>query len=288
MPGRRGTAAALASAVALTGALGVATVPTPAGSSADVNTDPRGAHVVLGRHGEYLEIGHPGGSGSSGGSGGGCRRQWVAAPAPVYLRPQPHGIPGGEFLPPPPSVDARPYHVFCDGAYVTTVWLLPTQFTTSPAGPTVHDLAEQLVRDLPYPAAAVGVSPDRRGLTGLESWYWVEGYDGAPLTDSVSGFGIRVDVEARPAAVRWDFGDGTEPADAGLGLPPPQRSTVTHVYERRSPEPGYAVRVDFELATRYRVDGGDWIDLPPVIRSGQRAYTVVESRAQLVPVPGDQ
>lgn len=281
--------ARLAGALALAAITAVVTVATPgapAGGSVDVETNPQGAHVVLGHRGQWVEIGHPGRDGS-GGRPADCRREWVLALAPVYLRPQPHGLPGEEFLPPPPSPDHRAYHVFCDGHYVTTVWLLPTQFTAAPQGPTVRDLAEELVRDLPFPAAAVGVSPGSRGLTGLESWYWVEGYDGAALTDSVTGFGLTVDVEARPAAVRWDFGDGTEPADAGLGLPFPLRSTVTHVYERRSPAAGFTVRVDFELAARYRVDGGDWIDLSSVTRSAQRTYPVVESRAQLVPLPGD-
>ena len=64
-------------------------------------------------------------------------------------------------------------------------------------------MAEQIARDLPYPPATVHVSPDGRGLTGLESWFWVAGYSG-PVTDVVDELGLRVEVEAVPAAVRWD------------------------------------------------------------------------------------
>ena len=86
----------------------------------------------------------------------------------------------------------------------TSVWLRPQQFGVDP-----RVLVAELVRDLPYPAATVGASPSGRGLTGLASWFWVDGYSDKPIVDTVEQFGMTVTVEATPVATDWDFGDGT-------------------------------------------------------------------------------
>lgn len=266
-------------------ALGLTPAPTAvlADSSAEVSTDPTGAQVVLTRRDTWVEVGPPR-TGGGGRPGTGCRRRWRLAPTPHFLsrlvtgdyRPLP--------LPPAPSPEHRPYHVFCDAAYVTTVWLRPSQFG---AGPAIdpRSLAQRLVRDLPYPPAAVGASPALRGLTGLESWFWVEGYSSTPLRDAVEGFGLRVEVEALPAAVTWDFGDGTTPVPGTLGQAAPARSDVVHVFERRSRVAPFTVRAAVRLDVRWRQNGGAWQPLAPVLRSAARPYLVAESRAVLIP-PG--
>ena len=58
---------------------------------------------------------------------------------------------------------------------------------------------------------------------------------------------------------------------------------MTHLYESRSDPGGYTVTAAFSFSVRYRVDGGAWIELPPVERGASRLYDVVESRGQLVP-----
>jgi hypothetical protein len=167
--------------------------------------------------------------------------------------------------------------VWCDNRFVASVWLRPEQVGVDPRA-----IAEQLVRDLPYPAATVGASPAGRGLTGLDSWFWVEGYTGAPIVDTVAQFGMTVTVEATPTTVSWDFGDGTTARGAGLGVPPPGRSTVVHTFETRS-RPTYPVRALIELSVRWRLGAGPWQPLAPVVRTALRAYPVVASRAALVP-----
>jgi hypothetical protein len=260
-----------------------AEVEAEAATAVDVDTDPSGARVELGRDLSWGETGaaapHPGGQ------GGGCRRRWVPAPAPIVMQPAPGAVdPGPGFLPPPPSADAKAYLVYCDATYLTTIWAVPAQFNGGNVTGALRSLAERLVRDLPFPDAAIDISPGERGLTGLESWFWMTGYDGAPLDATVSGFGTTVAVEARATGATWNFGDGAESV-TGLGRPYPARSDVTHVYERRSGRDGFAVSVDFEFAAHYRVDGGAWQPLAPVARRAERAYLVDEVRAQLQASP---
>jgi hypothetical protein len=145
----------------------------------------------------------------------------------------------------------------------------------------VRAIAEELVRDLPYPPARIGISPDTRGLTGLESWFWVAGYAG-PLRDAVDEFGMHVEVEATPASVRWEFGDGSPPVAGTLGTAAPARSDVVHVYEHRRSRAPATVRATVRLDARFRVNGGPWQGLDPVFRTATRGYPVAESRAALV------
>jgi hypothetical protein len=255
----------------------VAAVSAPAPpAGAAVSTDPSGATVVLVRARVWAEV-RP----ASGDRPPGCLRRWVETDHPFYLRRgrvpgDPHRVP----MPPRPSPAHRAYHVFCDGDYVTSVWLVPSAF----GGVDLRVLVDWMVRHLPYPPAGIGVSPEGRGLTGLESWFWVTGYRGEPIRDAVEGFGFRVEVEAVPAEVRWSFGDGTpDLLTPNLGEPPPARSLVTHTYETRRDGAGFEVRAVIRLAVRWRLDGGPWQAADPVLRVASRTYPVGEARSVLVP-----
>ncbi len=250
-----------------------AVVVARADTSATSNTDPSGAHVELQRDNTWIEVPSHDGSNTS----TGCVRRWIPS-GEFQLRK----TPTGDYREVPMTV-ARPgpeysvYQVFCDTTYLGAVWLRPQQFGVNPFA-----IAERLVRDLPYPAATVGTNPQTRGLTGLETWFWVAGYTGAPIADTVTQFGLHVDVEAVPASVSWDFGDGTTARGLGLGTAPPRRSTVVHTFEVRA-RPAFAVRALVMLSVRWRLNGGPWQALDPVIRTATQAYPVVESRAALVP-----
>jgi hypothetical protein len=257
-------------------ATAVASMPIAAADPSDaaaVSTDPVGAHVEL-RHGDRWVETH--GSGG-GGAVTGCRRTWILQDRPFALRRTGTGDMKEVAMDLAPGPEYRPFQVWCDAEYVDTVWLRPQQFGVDPAA-----IAEQLVRDLPYPAATVGANPSGRGLTGLGSWFWVGGYSGAPIVDTVTQFGMTVTVEATPATTDWDFGDGTVGRDLGIGAPPPAPTTVTHVYEVRS-RPTYRVRALMRLDVRWRLDGGPWQALAPVVRTAVLDYPVVSSRAALVP-----
>jgi hypothetical protein len=257
-----------------------ASAPAPAAGWAEAGTDPTGAHVVLGRDRTWAEV--PARSGPGGGTPEACVRRWVPAAGEVELRPTPAGdyrtIP---IRAPRPGPEFSVYHVWCSDLtgdhYLGSVWLRPEQFGVDPRA-----IAERLVRDLPFPAAGVGANPAGRGLTGLASWFWVEGYTAAPITETVRAFGLTVSVEATPESVSWDFGDGTTAPGGGLGTPPPGRSDVQHVFETRG-RPTLRVRALIRLAVRWRVGAGPWEPLAPVVRTAVLDYPVVESRSVLVP-----
>lgn len=251
-----------------------------AGGWADASTDPTGAHVVLGRDRTWTEV--PARAGSGRGDPEACVRRWEPAAGEVALRRTPTG--DYRSVPidvPRPGPEYSVYHVWCADLtgdhYLASVWLRPEQFGVDPRA-----IAERLVRDLPYPDAHVGADPAQRGLTGLESWFWVEGYTGAAVTDTVRAFGLTVSVEATPESVSWDFGDGTTTRAAGLGIAPPGRSDVRHVFETRG-RPTVRVRALLRLAVRWRVGTGPWEALDPVTRTAVLDYPVAESRAVLVP-----
>ena len=247
-----------------------------AANSAVASTDPTGAHVELGRADHvWREKPRSGASVTAG-----CRRRWIPSGA-FQLRTSPIG----DYLEvamtdPSPGPEYRTYQVWCDDRYLNTVWIRAQQFGVNPV-----DIAERLVRDLPYPVARLATNPRTRGLTGLESWFWLDGYTAAPIIDSVTEFGMTVDVEATPASTSWDFGDGTSAKGVGLGSAPPARSTVVHTFERRA-RPAFHLRALLALSVRWRLNGGPWQDLDPVVRTATRSYPVVESRAALVPTGG--
>jgi hypothetical protein len=149
------------------------------------------------------------------------------------------------------------------------------------SAPTVDPeaLAREVRDHLPVPGIRISTNP-RRGLVGLKSWFWLEG-GGQPLADSLSRFGVRVEVEARPVSYRWDFGDGTERTTSSPGRPYPNRSSVTQVYQRSSAqfEQGYRVSVATVFDVRWRTNGGRWRTLPGISRTSERFYRVAELQA---------
>jgi hypothetical protein len=134
--------------------------------------------------------------------------------------------------------------------------------------------------EIPIPQVTIEMNP-QPGLVGVESWFWIDGYDGSPVTHSTDAFGRLVKVEASVLRYEWSFGDGSKLVGHSVGDPYPQRSDVRHVYERSSlglPS-GYPVEVAFVFSVRYRVGGGGWIDLPGITRVAQAVYPVQESQA---------
>lgn len=272
-------------AVVVAAVVAVAGPDARAATDASASTDPTGAHVQLSHRGVWVEVRAPAdGSGSGSGSAPttGCVRRWVPTKYPHRLSPG-RVVPDIHLtpMPPRPGPEYTAYHVYCGTTYLDSVWLAPSAFAPGAGALDVRAIAEQLARDLPYPPAAVHVSPDGRGLTGLESWFWVSGYSG-PVDDVVSQFGLQVEVEAVPTAVQWDFGDGTPATSGSLGVAAPARSDVVHTYQRRSRGAPMSVRATVRLDVHYRVDGAGWQALDPVLRTATRAYPVVESRAALV------
>jgi hypothetical protein len=173
---------------------------------------------------------------------------------------------------------ANLFSITC-GSY-TDVRLLRTGPDGQPLlpGPTVDPFQLALsARDrLPVPEGAIEANPTR-SLVGLPTFFWYSGYDGRPLTRTVSAFGVTVQVEATPTDYSWTFGDGASLTSEGLGRAYPARSPITHTYQTARPE--VTVRCQFAFAVRWRTGGGPWAPLPPLARTAAATLAVAESQA---------
>lgn len=212
----------------------------------------------------------PGGTGTQ--ASGGGSNCWVEGPGNI-------GMASVDLVSQEPNL--LPYTLICDGEAVGVVWL-PIDGGGGPVAPALspREIAMNLRERIPIPSVTIKINPER-GLVGVESWFWIEGYDGEPITESTDAFGGRVDVEARVQRYEWSFGDGKGMKTENPGRPYPERSDVRHMYERSSlgHDRGYPVEVGFFFSVRYRVDGGGWIDLPGIERVAEARYPVRESQA---------
>ena len=171
-----------------------------------------------------------------------------------------------------------PFFLWCNNDMRGLVWL---DLSGGNRAPVVDPqaIAMHLRDEIPVPSAEIGINPNR-GLVGVESWFWIEGYDGSPVNESVNAFGRRVEVEARVASYE-SFGDGSTVMATTPGRPYPERSEIRHDYQRSSAgyPSGYRVEVTFVFDVRYRVGGGGWVELPGISRVAGTDYPVRESQA---------
>lgn len=183
---------------------------------------------------------------------------------------------------------AAPWTVNCDDGYFAVVWV---PFDTDPAdvqivmGPPVPvdpiSVAQELLDQVPVPDMDISANPDL-GLVALPSWFWINGYDGAPITASESLGGITVDVEISPQQYNWDFGDGGTLETTSPGQPYPTESDVQYTYEQSSLDAGaFRVTVAITFSARYRVNGGSWESLDAIARSFTDDYPVQQLQAVL-------
>ena len=174
----------------------------------------------------------------------------------------------------PPSSEHRLYLVFCNGEYVGFQWIGPGD----PSEPTIDPaaIAETLVGHVPVDLATIDVRPEGRAVTGIPSYFWIEGYDGQAIRDEASLGGTTVAVEIGLGTVTWDFGDGTPTMTAGLGQAWPERSEIRHAYRDRGT---YDVTVTITLAPTFTVNGGAAQALQPITRTATLTYVVDEVQA---------
>jgi hypothetical protein len=158
---------------------------------------------------------------------------------------------------------------YVDGSGHTCLYLpnsaLPCYTVVSPQsgapGLSPAAIAASVADRLELEPGQIATSPprDAAGLTGSDSWFWLEP---APRREelSVALAGVRVSVVAEPAHVEWRFGDAAS-VRAGAGVPyragPPPEDSVRHRYETRC-LPGDRGRNPYVLAScgrgGYRVE----------------------------------
>jgi hypothetical protein len=179
-------------------------------------------------------------------------------------------------VPSRPNNESRLYLITCNGVFDHAQWIGPQNTVDIDA--IAYDLAEQEVRRVTVVPLEININPPD-GLTGVESWFWTEGYAGDPIAAQVGAFGINVSVNIVPSSVTWDFGDGSPPIQGDFGRAYPERSTVTHAYTDRSASGPYTVTATFEFRPTFSIDGGPPQELPPIQRTYTTQYLVREAQA---------
>lgn len=109
---------------------------------------------------------------------------------------------------------------------------------------------------------AVGVEAPTYTLVNLDTTFYTTP---VPIDRSFTLIGYDVDAHIEPTSYTWHWGDGTADNTDTPGRPYPA-TDVTHTYTHAThDEPGNALSVDVTYAARYRIDGGDWQDIPDTI-----------------------
>ena len=205
-------------------------------------------------------------SGGSTGSDQGCAWSVVYAPE---LDDTPYGTSAG----PKPDPDAQFALLLCSGQVMQPIWVSPSDVVDLDA--LARDEAQRYIEDVLVPAVRIGVNPTGRGLVGLESWFWIDGFTGSATAPPISAFGLTIDVRMSSGSVLWDFGDGSS-VTGDLGLAYPARSTVRHIHQRHGE---VTVTAAIDLVPEYRVDGGPWIVLPNLQATATVAHAVEQRQA---------
>jgi hypothetical protein len=183
-----------------------------------------------------------------------------------------------------------PWSVVCDDGFFAVVWVPIDAAAGGNVQVVVTDgsvvdpvaVALELLNQVPIPDIAIEANP-ATGLVALSSWFWIDGYDGSPISSSDALPGVTVDVEVVPLVYRWSFGDGTTAETMSLGQRYPAESDIRHVYEQSSLAAGgaYSITVEVTFTARYRVNGGAWEALEPITRSFSDDYPVQQLQSVL-------
>jgi len=237
-----------------------------AGSAATID---QGVRVVVVKAGGTYEVRAV--RGEEAGARPGCTWTLVFRPTLDEAR---YGMSVG----PMPDPAARFALVLCNGAMVRAIWVAPSDIVDLDAAARVE--AQRYVEDVLTPVVAIGVNPAGKGLAGLRSWFWIDGFAGSVTAPAISAFGLTIDVRMSSGQVVWDFGDGQR-VTGDLGRAYPQESTVRHAYRRAGV---FAVTAVVELVPEYRVDGGPWLTLPDLAVTARTVHQVEERQPVITDV----
>lgn len=152
-----------------------------------------------------------------------------------------------------------------------------------PRRPSPEEIAQQL-RDRAIalaPRPVLRITPGRRGLTGLASYFWLRERP-RTIQARASVFGLVVTAEARPIQYVWTFGDGSDRVTThhGRRWTRTRRGNISHTYETKR---RYTVRVEVIWEARWRVGFQPWRPLGYFSNSDSDRYRVRELKPVLVP-----
>jgi hypothetical protein len=141
-------------------------------------------------------------------------------------------------------------------------------------GVTVAQVFEA-VRRVRLPGGEIGVEPGARGLANLQSFFWVEGVEQAPVDLQVGG--STVHAEFRVVEYRWSFGGGEPLVTTGPGSPGLE-SEVRTTFSRRG---FYRVGVTVMWVAEAYLDGRRVGEVDDLVSRAETTYPVAELRTVL-------
>ena len=141
---------------------------------------------------------------------------------------------------------------------------------------------------------ALKSNPDP-GVVAIPSWFWVAGYDGAPITHSKTQHAshtecrllagvpncrtvddsVTVNVRLTPTRYTWNFGDRRPGSvqsytpDKGLGRPYTDATHASPVqwsyeFDSRDFADGFRINLTIAVAGAFQANGGSWQSLPAI------------------------
>jgi hypothetical protein len=250
--------------------LAVLVVPAVAGAD---QTDPVDGGATTGVGAVRVTIVKVGGSYSVAAVAGGGSEEQTGCSWTVVFSPGLEDAPWGTSAGPMPTPDSRFALLLCNGSIVRAIWVEPADIIDLDA--LAEDEAQRYIEDVLVPTVRIGVNPAARGLVGLRSWFWIEGFTGSATAPPITAFGMTIDVRMSSGTITWDFGDGT--VDNGdLGRAYPAESSVQHAHQD---DGTYTITATIDLVPEYRVDGGPWLTLPGLQAVATAQHDVEERQA---------
>lgn len=127
-------------------------------------------------------------------------------------------------------------------------------------------------------APELELAPSAIGLTGLETYVWVE--RPAPVAVSAAAGATTVDARAVASQYLWDWGDGNDTLTYEPGRPwnRYRPGSIGHVYETRG---RYDLSVEVVWEAQWRINGGAWQALGFFSLSDSVDYPVRQVQARL-------
>lgn len=137
------------------------------------------------------------------------------------------------------------------------------------------------IRQVGVPGAQV--QGPRYTLVNLDTTFYTEP---STIDRSLVIIGYNVDVDVEPSTYTWHWGDGSTGTTATPGRPYPS-ADVTHTYVHATDDgQPLQLSVDVTYTARFRVDGGDWRDIPETLTISGRPRDLPVKQASAVLVAG--